>query len=401
MPRPHVHRVTSFGRALFSATRASLIAAAIAAGTASGLAAQIVVPTDAPNLAAAVDLAEAGETIFVRTSEPQAPVIVAKPLTIVGQPRAYIEVPCGEHAGVLLAGEGFGRVVLSQMDIVLGAECAFPDAGIAGTGFRELFLDDCLVDTRWSAFGGVTYGTPAIAVDLPLLTLHATRVFGGGVDADACIGPLPGGGHPGVLAPNADVVLHDSEVQGGAGGYLCCEWCSCPTSPLGWGGEGGTAVVASNLYLIDSNVAGGQGAVLDAFPGFEFDGGAMRCATQPNGAAFDVQSARNIVSDLAGTGPLGIGQRWALEWPGSADFAWLIGSMRHTVPWELGGPDGFGTVFVDLNALFLQELVYTGDGSARYELTVPPVLELIGTSVVFQVFEAGPGLSSPVYRVIG
>lgn len=383
--------------------RSSLISLAILSSLASSLAGQVIVPGDASTLAEAVQLAAPGDRIFVRTLVPQAPVIIDKPLTIVGEPRLRIEIPCGQHAGLLLAGQGNGRVTVANADIVLAEECAFPDSGIAGGGFRELFLDDCTVDTRWNAFGGLSYGSPAVTVDVSLVTLHQTTISSGAPDTGTCMGPLPGDGHVGVLAPNADLVALHSSIFGGDGGLLCCEWCSCPPSLDDWGGAGGAAAIVAHAFLVESEVLGGQGSIADAYPGFVFDGNGVPCGVRPDGVGVDAISNTELEANLAGTGPMRIGERWSLSWPSPGDIAWVFGATRHAAPWVLGGPGsgGQGIVFLDPTSLFLQVVVPVQLGFGEYELNVPPIVDLIGTSLVFQVYDDQLGLTSPVYRIVG
>lgn len=362
---------------------------------------RILVPDDAPTLQEAIDLALSGGTIVVRTGAPQAPIVVDKELTIVGDPEVIVKI--GDEASgdcfspaVTLAGPGQGRVTLSGLRTITGADCFAQPVAIGGGGFDELHVMASDVRAAITGLSGVGFGAPAIQVDLPHVLVSDSTVVGGRDDSDDCVGFLPGGGYPAIASSGVVTVL-DSTVRGGGGGLLCCKFgCGCPPSLAGLGGEGGVGLVAAALFSADSTIEGGLGSSFLAYEGDPFVSAFVVCGKQPDGIAMEVLEHVPLAPFLSGSGPLRLGATATLSWNAPPPSVMLFLSEHTHAPLVL--PTG-GWSFLAEPIMPLGPYP-AGGGTQTLSFALPNATSLIGLTVAFQMMDATLTPSRPLVSVI-
>ena len=250
----------------------------------------LVVPQDHPDLQTALNAASDGDTIVVQTSAVQFGfpdgIVVDKSVTIRGEP--ICEIENGFGAGLLLAGDGDDVLRLENVLIAYASATLDGSPPITGQGFRTLELVQSTVEQD-NFPGFVTASFPGIELlDAEQITVIDSYVEGGKAGTDGCVFesllPQYVDGSPGIRAPQADVVLVRSTVEGGRGGLTEETPVPCPVDLDDWPGKGGAGVVAANLYAQDSTFTGGAGATWRSFTSglcgvdpFEV------CGTQPEG----------------------------------------------------------------------------------------------------------------------
>jgi hypothetical protein len=224
-------------------------------------------------------------------------------------------------------------------------------------------------------------------------------VSGVGSDNDACNGFLYADECAGIRNPGGTVLLVDSTVSGGSGGFLCCAGCGCPTLPdPALGGQGGPGVVADQVFLAGATVQGGQGATFWAYPfgtPYEPLGTPSDCGSQPDGAAFVASAVHVLPGTLAGPRTIAPGSTYVLRWdlPGPSAFLFFaLGvSTPSTLPW------GFA-VLDAATASFLGAIPAGAPQSLA--LAVPAIPALIGIEFAFQALDSGLGLTRPAVGLV-
>ena len=355
--------------------------------------AQISVPGDHPTLAQAISAAPPGATIVVSTPQLQAPVILDKPVKILGDPVANIGTDGLCHGpptpAVLLAGPGSGTVVISGVNLVQCFDAPQMRELLSGGGFSDVHVYDSTILTSLTGFSGLGYGSAAISVSVPFLMLSGCSVLGGRDDIDNCwVGGFPTllpplNAYPAVEAPGSTVAVLDSSIFGGSHNSQCCVLCTCPTDLSVIAGAGGTGIIASRVIEADSTVAGGAGATYHA--NFQF------CGATPSGQAYQTENFDTLPGVVAGSGPIRLGSTWTLNYfvPGPA--AVLVFSFGTEAPTQLAG---LGWSFLGPGILVLGQIP-TGI-SASLPIPVPTDKWLLGQEVSFQIFDTSIGLTRPV-----
>ena len=355
--------------------------------------AQILVPGDHPTLAAAVSAAWPGATIVVSTPQLQSPVVVDRPLTIIGDPVVNVGTDdlCHgpQQAAILLAGPGSGTVVLSQVNLVQCFDAPQMAELLGGGGFSELHVYDSTIVSSLTGLSGSGSGSPAISISVPFFMLSGSTVIGGRDDIDICLlGGFPAFmppflAYPGIEASGSTVVVLDSSVRGGSHNSQCCKFCVCPGDLSTVAGPGGAGIVAAEVLMADSSVQGGSGAKIYA--------GTEPCGTTPDGPDVVTASVAALPGILAGSGPMQLGSTWTLNYFAPGPAAVLLFSFGVSAPIDL---PGFGWFFLGPGTLLLGPLTTGVPDSVSFP--IPSDTWLLGLELSFQVFDASIGFTRPV-----
>jgi hypothetical protein len=370
----------------------------LAVVSAHGWAAEIRVPGDYPTLQAAIDAASPGDVITVATSTTQDPVVITKPLTILGDPALNVRSGCDGYDSepfhaFRLAGPGSGRVVIGNATLASTADCAHPASSIGGGGFAELHVFNATFKPN-PGLSGTADGCSTVKVDVPYILIEGSEIAGGESDGDDCYGYLHGGVWSAIEAPASTVTVLDSKISGpGEPLFYCCKSCTCPAT-LPSGGEGGHGIVANEVFVdAASEVKGGVGAtyyakVLSSDPG-------TPCGKKPDGQAFVAAAVHVLPGTIDGSGATPLGGTLALTFDVPGPLALLFVSVGVTAPVLLPGA-GYSYLFSPL----LVGPVPTG-GPQSVSLAVPPLAALLGLEGGFQIFDLSLGLTAPAVAVLG
>lgn len=382
---------------------------------------EIIVPTDQPNLAAALAVAGPADVIVVRTALPQnvpgGQLVVDVPLVIVGDPVCRIDLEgVAPSGGMQLAGPGYGELTLINVDMGYAEYSANGVASLWGTGFDAVRLYSCDIrHDNLQPTGLVTEVFPA--VDLTgVAELSATDCYllGGSADSfDCAFVSFYRDGEPAIQAPGAAVTVIDSHVQGGWGSQgEVTAYEACPPSLDSWPGSGGAGIVAAEAYTWASTVLGGAGATWATDLSFSCSGASAPCGTKPDGPAFVVGGtvSMNPCSRLTqATTEAPIGGVWSLTWDALA---------APCLPLGTGCPGGC-TVFLFLDPAapskpfpFQTDHVYLNPGTAflvsafpslttrQIDLPIPAQPVLVGLPLTAQALLTSGELSGPVSGLI-
>ena len=360
----------------------------------------IVVPADAPDLQAAIDLATDGDLVVVRTATAQDPVTVDKPITILGDPLVNVRIADSGNCfppAIFLDGRGSGTVVLAGVRTVTGEDCAFPPPAISGGGFEALEIYSSQIFASLSGLTGLGHGNAAISTNVPYLFVNASTIVGGFDNADDCVGALPGGGYPAIDAASSTVTVIDSILSGGRGGLLCCKFgCSCPPTLAGLGGHGGIGIVADRLFAAGSTIQGGIGSTYIAYEGNPFEPPSTVCGKQPDGVPFVVGERIDLPPTLTVDTPLRLGASTTLSWDTPAPTMSLYISTGVQPPIEVT-PGNWS--FLAPGELMVG-VFPAGGGVQSFAFAIPNAQALLGLQVAFQLQDADGVVSRPVAGVL-
>ncbi|RKY18104.1 MAG: hypothetical protein DRQ55_14210 [Planctomycetota bacterium] len=357
-----------------------------------GQAGTLVVPVDVPDLQQALDIAPAGTTILVQGGR-WGPLVVTKPVHIVGHPSAFVAGGPGPSGGfrspITLAGPGSGEVALSRIAVGGGADFFSYEsaaAGIQGGGFDRLLVQDCVIDgPQLNLTLGEYPGDRGIDITIPLLLLERCRVEPSRPMEFDCADSGPDGVP--AIESTGTVVLLDSRVRG-AGGAVFCQLFGCGAGGIDCpdGGEGGPGVVCDVLYRAASRVAGGQGATwIDGETGIDV------CCVKADGPAVVARLDVELAGDLSSSGALLAGSTWTLRWNTPGPHALLFAAPGAGTPTLLPAA---GVLFLEPTAL-LSLGVVASPGSRCF--VVPNEPDLIGQQVGVQLLDASGQLTRPVF----
>ncbi|MCB9898409.1 MAG: hypothetical protein H6825_10430 [Planctomycetes bacterium] len=210
-------------------------------------------------IAFAIDAASSGDTILVRSAidvELSVPLIDGKSLDIVGDGPA------------VNAGYALGIRNLAEGQFVRLRNLAF-DGGPAALGAEALtcldneglvWVEDCVL-TGLNGIGASfieTEAWPAMRVESCAGVIVVRSSLRGGNGRTACASGhctgMAGDGRPALLAIGSDVIVFESELQGGDGGHD-----GVPPKQAGAGAPGLRAEDACSVLLVDSLAQGGDG----------------------------------------------------------------------------------------------------------------------------------------------
>lgn len=365
------------------------------------------------SLQAAIDAATPGASIEVRGGTYTA-LRVGKSLRIAGNPPPLLLPGSAAQTGsggqrnepaIWLEGSGSEVLHLANLrtgGTSSGARFAYGASGIAGGGFAELGLYDCVVrGAPWVLLTGVATGSPGIELAGSVrLTLVRTAVFGGPSDADYLYYSTTDGG-AGVAAPAGTVIAIDTTIEGGEGCWLGDRFSGPPSTPCPCpnltGGRGGTGLVATRAFLSGTTARGGRGAFVyfnTCYPGSCL----VPWGRQPDGAAFAVAELHELDRDFLLASPARLGGSLDLVWP-SAYPAPLLLAAAPGAPLDLGA---LGYLFAELATL--QSLPTIHSGNASYAIPADPLL--FGTPLALQLLYpprstyAREGLSRPLLELL-
>lgn len=356
------------------------------------------VPEDVATLQEAIWRSSPGGVVVVRGE--QEPVVIDRPLSILGDPDLVIDrgyqalgsSPC-HLPGVTLAGAGSGVVTLVGLHSRLAGECGMPAPAVAGGGFDELRLVDCSLSSFQVVFSGGAYGSPGVEVDVPLVLVTGSLILGGRADVDDCYGILLGDGDPALLAPQGTVVVLDSDLRGGDGGYLCCHpfLCACPQTLSGLGGIGGDGVVAREVFQAGSTIVGGKGSTFHVLTG----GPPIVCGSQPDGVPVVAASTVVLTNGLQGPSRMALGASYTLSWNlvGATIALWVADGFQGPEPFS-GGAWSFlpadATLFLGLRPAT----------PASWTFPVPSAAALLRHQLTFQGADEYGTLTRPVTAAV-
>ena len=148
---------------------------------------EIHVPGDYPTLELAVAAALPGDVILADIPSPvPGPIVIDKPLTIVGAPLMWVNDNCFSGAGAFhLAGGGAGRVVIANAK-TRSPDCPQARGIVTGGGFEELHLIQADAEV-FTGFTGYGQAAPAVDVDnVPHVIVEDSSLRGGTDDSDHC-----------------------------------------------------------------------------------------------------------------------------------------------------------------------------------------------------------------------
>ena len=384
---------------------------------------EIRIPSDQPDLVAAIAAASPGDTILVQTSADQmAPyplsVVIDKPLTIVGDPVCKLDLQ-SYQAAFELAGPGHGEVTLTRVSIrYFSSGDAIGDVSLFGGGFDTLnLIDSSIRQDNTSVTGTQTKVFPAVELtSVGTLNVIHSDLLGGTAniyycgDASAALS-----GREGIFAPNTSVLVIDSTINGGAGSSFGTEKTSLPCTGdfPSWGARGGAGIIAKDLYLWNSTVAGGVGASWYYDPLCLGVSPLTLCGTTATGAPFVVSGTLSInacqaLTDNSTTTPLG--GSWDLDfdqgkagctisWPPPCPppcTGYLYVAFGHPL-----APFAFGSdwVFVDPSSAILVN-TFNADNPASYSITIPYQPGLLGLVLTTQGLLSSGFISNPVSTIV-
>ena len=370
-------------------------ALALASLAGPALASELHVPGDYPTLQGAIDAAAAGDVIVVSGFGSYGPLVLDKPLTILGNPQVDILVGCDAPApnhGLRLEGPASGTVVLANARL-LTQDCFQPASGIGGGGFDELHLLNVSY-YPWSGLTGLGDSAPSVQVDVPYLLVEGSTLYGGIPDSDHCASFLLGDGYPAIEAPASVVTILGSTITGGGeASFYCCDFCTCAAG-LPSGGAGGDAVVANEVFVdAASTVTGGKGST---FYAYDFPGGTPTpCASKPDGVAYVATLVHQLPGDITSSSVIPLGGTWTLNYDVPGPNAWLFLSTDLQPPTLIPGA-GFSFLATPTPVGLLPTA-----GPQALSFGIPPAPALLGLQGAFQILDSTLGLTAPAVGLLG
>jgi hypothetical protein len=358
---------------------------------------------DYTDLQTALNQVASGEIIHVRGGSFD-PIIITKPVTIIGSPAPVINVgppQAGiQPAVITLAGPGSGAVILANIvvgGILDGFISSRVNPAINGSGFSELLISRSIIQAPYwqhSSLSGTATGGRAIKVTVSEITISHSTISASASDTNSCYG-YGQAGVEAIYAPGATLTLLDSTVHGGDGSIVCDYFgppapSACPCAGLG--GEGGDAINVGTLYQTDSTIIGGFGGDVfyydDHFQTVDF-------GQQPHGHSLANGTTEIGLPSITLTSDAPhIGAPFTLSYP------LVTVPLSLTASLGVGQPllfPGFGYVMLNfLNWFVLGSLPL---GSTSFVLPIPNDAALIGQKLVFHTFGAN-FVSRPVIEVI-
>lgn len=350
------------------------------------------VPGDFATPQDALDAAPSGALIVVHGGSWDA-MVISKPVTLVGEPRATIGgPPFPTGTPVLLSGPGAGVVTLCNFEIGGVFSDSFlsasPPPGISGSGFDQLHLKDCYViaPNRGLGFTGLGYGSGAVTASVELLVLEGTFAVGGGSGIDsACPHPIDNLEPPPAIGAQVAVLID----SGGQGGNLAsfqqdgCDPTACPQVP------GGAGIVCSELYYTGSYPPARGGV-----PASWLNCSLQYCCQSDPGPDVVASKVVSIPSALAAKRFSRMGESLWLDITTPGPLARLLFAFDFGTPLEV---PGLGYYFLDPSTTRSVGVVAS---PGRLENRIPYSSYLIGKKLCFQAIDPTSGYTNPVSSIV-
>jgi hypothetical protein len=327
------------------------------------------------------------------------PITITKAVTLVGSPQALIQntdvpdpiQPFKVSDAIRLAGTGSGRVTLANLrtqGTANGALFSTAGAGVAGAGFAELHVVDCVIEpAQWISLTGQAQGADGVTVAVPYVLVERSTVIGGLSDTDACDYPLNPSGGAGLRAAGGTVAVLDSTVVGGRGPIMCFSVGNCPSLPLPES-DGGPGIVALAVLRAGSAIAGGEGQPVTCGP--------LVLGTEADGPPIVAGSVTDLGNALTASGPGILGAPWALSWSTTPGPAFLAVGVPSVPPASVGSK---GLLFLDADTLLL--LAVAGGPGQVLVSVLPAIPSLAGQEVAVQIYDTViDRLTRPVMAVL-
>jgi hypothetical protein len=356
------------------------------------------VPGNFATLQGALNAVPPGAVIVVHGGV-HPPVMVTKPVTIVGSPVATIvntdvSEPMDPFAmadAIRLAGPGRGRVTLENVNTSGVADGSFfssSGSGVFGGGFAELHLVDCDIQpAQWTLLTGQAQGADAVRVTVPYVLVERCTVTGGLSDTDNCSYPLNPDGGAGIHAASATVTALDSTVKGGRGPIMCFPAGNCPSLPLPES-DGGPGIVATEVLRAASVITGGKGQPVTC--------GGHIIGVEADGPPIVASAVTDLGTALSASGPAVLGATWTLIWSTTPPSALLAFGAPTTVPVPIGTK---GLLFLHADTLTLVPV--PGGAGQVLMANLPALPVLAGVELGVQLYDvAAKKLTRPVVAVL-
>lgn len=361
------------------------------------------------DLQLAIDAAQPGDVIKI-VGGSWRPIVVDKPLQLVGAPMATIEfAPLAQPDGISqrpaieLRGPGAGKVLLHGLrtaGIVDGSAFQHAGTGLAGRGFDEVLVEHCaLAGAKWQSLPAPRAGASGVSVRLPYLVVSHSVVCastsGGSDDVQEHCQENAVDGVAGLNAQDppggeATVLLLDSFVDGGDGSTLCF-WKSmcffgqhdCPSPAKA--GKGGPGLVARHLFTAGSTVLGGKGGGCTCSDPYVV----YLSGSQSDGPPLAVTTSHAFAPGAQLSAPLAMGQTATVSWPPSPPGLLFV-ALGTVKPLFAPGAGWFA-----LDPSLIASIVPLPAGPAQFGATVPMAPQFLGAGVALQAYDPAAGLTSP------
>ncbi|MBM3975863.1 MAG: hypothetical protein FJ299_02595 [Planctomycetes bacterium] len=367
---------------------------------------QIRVPTDQPTLAAALAAAAPNDVILVQTQVPQGNVSITKPITILGDPLLRIEantIGCISQPLVRLAGPGSGSVTITNAKFSSNFDCFDPPTPIGGSGFASLFLYEVEIPEPLSGATGLGNGVEGLkTTGIPFVALERCNIRSAQNDVDICsfsqaiqLGQV---NHAAVDIGSGALLVLDSTLRGGNGGYLCSEFASnCPFGVATAGGEGASAVKAGSVYQANSTLQSGTGSIYLAWPGSAGSGTPLNCFNYGSYPAVIAGTNATLPGTIEAVGDPKPGATWLLSFTLPSGASYALFSFGPGAPIAV---PGLGTAFLNPATFMSLGILSPGGGFGIKNYSIPNDTGLLGLQMVLQPLSVTQGLLRPVAAVI-
>jgi hypothetical protein len=324
------------------------------------------------------------------------PIVIDKPLTLIGDDGAFFVGQSGFPPVIQLAGQGTGKVTLVNIDVggfVEGCHVDSIAGGIVGGGFETLELFECGIGSpeyHCVADSG-SAGGPGIFVGIAhLLVVQSYVSASWGRSAFCGNGP----GAAGIDAPGSLVELYDSTVAGSSFIEPCKLDFSlpptCPDSSM-MAQTSGPGVRAGAFRGEGYVVTGGAPYSWRSFTqtGQNFwEGEWVDCGSGPGGVEIAASRAFSYAHDLELTGSPTLG--------GTLTLSWTVPRRLSALYVQVGSDIPRGKWCLSSRAIVLA----LGSSTGTFQGRLPRRVGLLGETLAFQVYGFNHYQSRPQFAVI-
>jgi len=324
------------------------------------------------------------------------PIVIDKPLTLIGDDGAVFEGRAAFPPVIELAGQGTGKVTLANIDVRGSIQGCLADAmagGITGGGFEtlEVFECDIAAPEYLCVADSGSVGGPGISV-----TTGHVLVVQSTVRASWGRGPFceQGRGAAGIEAPSSLVEIYDSTVAGSSFIDPCFDSSSvppsCPDSSM-MAQAAGPGVRADVLRGEGNVVAGGAPTSWRSFTQTgvnSWEGEWADCGAGPGGGEILAPRVFSFASDLDLTGSPTLG--------GTLTLSWTVPRPLSALYVQVGSDATRGKWCLTSRAI---QLVLSGP-TGTIQGRLPLRIGILGATLAFQVYGFNHYQSRPQFVVI-